>query len=171
MGPEQTSVCAAQRNSPPVGISMAIAGWAWRKRSFNPQRDRAGKLLPSDHSSTSCALATSPFPLRPSSVSSPLCKGLGSSLGALTSRAKQRHAQELGPVNTNCACRVPRAACSSDSGGMEITRAQFEQIEDCLPTQRGNVSLSNLQVLNAILYVAEHGCKWRGLACGCVNRP
>jgi len=46
---------------------------------------------------------------------------------------------------------------------MEITRAQFEQIEDCLPIQRGNVSLSNLQVLNAILYVAEHGCKWRGL--------
>jgi len=29
--------------------------------------------------------------------------------------------------------------------------------------QRGNVSLSNLQVLNAILYVAEQGCKWRGL--------
>ena len=28
---------------------------------------------------------------------------------------------------------------------------------------RGNVSLSNRQVLNAILYVAEHGCKWRGL--------
>ena len=28
---------------------------------------------------------------------------------------------------------------------------------------RGNVSLSNLEVLNAILYVAEHGCKWRGL--------
>jgi transposase len=25
------------------------------------------------------------------------------------------------------------------------------------------VKLSNLQVLNAILYVAEHGCKWRGL--------
>ena len=35
--------------------------------------------------------------------------------------------------------------------------------ESCLPRQRGNVSLSNLQVLNAILYVAEHGCKWRGL--------
>ena len=46
---------------------------------------------------------------------------------------------------------------------MEITAAQFAQIEDCLPKQRGNVSLSNLQVLNAILYVAEHGCKWRGL--------
>ena len=46
---------------------------------------------------------------------------------------------------------------------MEITATQFAQIEDCLPTQRGNVSLSNLQVLNAILFVAEHGCKWRGL--------
>ena len=46
---------------------------------------------------------------------------------------------------------------------MEITQAQFDQIEHCLPTQRGNVSLSNLSVLNAILYVAEHGCKWRGL--------
>ena len=46
---------------------------------------------------------------------------------------------------------------------MEITEAQYQQIEICLPRQRGNVSLSNLQVLNAILYVAEHGCKWRGL--------
>jgi len=27
----------------------------------------------------------------------------------------------------------------------------------------GNVSLSNLQFLNALLYVADHGCKWRGL--------
>ena len=36
-------------------------------------------------------------------------------------------------------------------------------IKDSLPVQRGNVSLSNLQVLNAILYVAEQGCKWRGL--------
>jgi len=46
---------------------------------------------------------------------------------------------------------------------MEITEAQYEQIADCFPVQRGNVSLTNLQVLNAILYVAEHGCKWRGL--------
>ncbi|MER3056569.1 transposase [Xanthomonas hortorum] len=36
-------------------------------------------------------------------------------------------------------------------------------IEHCLPAQRGNVSMTNLQVVNAILYVAEHGCKWRGL--------
>lgn len=46
---------------------------------------------------------------------------------------------------------------------MEITKTQFERIADCLPKQRGNVSLTNLQVLNAILYVAENGCKWRGL--------
>ena len=46
---------------------------------------------------------------------------------------------------------------------MEITRTQYEQIAHCLPTQRGNVSLTNLSVLNAILYVAEQGCKWRGL--------
>lgn len=46
---------------------------------------------------------------------------------------------------------------------MEITESQYRLIEDCLPRQRGNVSLSNLDVLNAILYVTEHGCKWRGL--------
>ncbi|CAI8009141.1 Uncharacterized protein y4sN [Geodia barretti] len=46
---------------------------------------------------------------------------------------------------------------------MEITAAQYERIAPVLPVQRGNVKLSNLQVLNAILYVAEQGCKWRGL--------
>src|SRR5882757_8635323 len=46
---------------------------------------------------------------------------------------------------------------------MEITQTQYEQIADCLPTQRGNVRINNLDVLNAILYVAEQGCKWRGL--------
>ena len=46
---------------------------------------------------------------------------------------------------------------------MEITEEQYQRIAHCLPVQRGNVVLSNLQVLNAILYVAEHGCKWRGL--------
>lgn len=46
---------------------------------------------------------------------------------------------------------------------MEITEDQYARIAHCLPVQRGNVSLSNLQVLNAILYVAENGCKWRGL--------
>jgi transposase len=46
---------------------------------------------------------------------------------------------------------------------MEITEEQYARIKESLPVQRGNVSLSNLQVLNAILYVAEQGCKWRGL--------
>lgn len=46
---------------------------------------------------------------------------------------------------------------------MEISEEQYRRIEDCLPVQRGNVSLSNRNVLNAILFVAEQGCKWRGL--------
>src|ERR1700745_2401166 len=46
---------------------------------------------------------------------------------------------------------------------MEISEEQYARIKDRLPVQRGNVSLSNLQLLNALLYVAERGCKWRGL--------
>ena len=46
---------------------------------------------------------------------------------------------------------------------MEITEAQYRRIEDCFPRQRGNVSLDNLRVINAILHVTEQGCKWRGL--------
>ena len=46
---------------------------------------------------------------------------------------------------------------------MELTEAQYERIAPLLPVQRGNVRISNQHVLNAILYVAEHGCKWRGL--------
>ncbi len=46
---------------------------------------------------------------------------------------------------------------------MRINDEQYKLIEPHLPLQRGNVSVSNKQVLNAILYVAEHGRKWRGL--------
>ena len=46
---------------------------------------------------------------------------------------------------------------------MEIMAEQYEKIKDSLPIQRGNVRLNNLQVLNAFLFVAEQGCKWRGL--------
>jgi transposase len=46
---------------------------------------------------------------------------------------------------------------------VELTEEQYARIKDSLPVQRGNVSLSNRQLLNALLYVAEHGCKWRGL--------
>ena len=46
---------------------------------------------------------------------------------------------------------------------MEITDAQYRPIAPCEPTPRGHVTLDNLHVRNAILYVAEQGCKWRGL--------
>ena len=46
---------------------------------------------------------------------------------------------------------------------MQITDEQYHRIEGCLPRQRGNVNLDNLQVINAILFVAEQGCKWRAL--------
>ena len=54
---------------------------------------------------------------------------------------------------------------------MKITESQYRRIEACFPHQRGNVSISNLEVLNAILYVAEHGCKWRGLPLRFGNWP
>ena len=46
---------------------------------------------------------------------------------------------------------------------MQITQEQYEKIAKYLPTQRGNVSMTNLQLINAILYVTENGCKWRAL--------
>ena len=46
---------------------------------------------------------------------------------------------------------------------MEITETQLLRIASCLPRQRGNVKVTHLQFLNALLYVAEQGCKWRGL--------
>lgn len=46
---------------------------------------------------------------------------------------------------------------------MKITAEQYQSIEHCLPRQRGNVKLTNLQVLNAMIYVAEQGCKWRAV--------
>jgi len=46
---------------------------------------------------------------------------------------------------------------------MELTENQYQRIADCLPRQRGNVSLNNLTLLNALLYMVENGCKWRRL--------
>jgi len=46
---------------------------------------------------------------------------------------------------------------------MKLNNTHYQCISDCFPRQRGNVSLDNLSVLNAILYVAENGCKWRSL--------
>lgn len=44
-----------------------------------------------------------------------------------------------------------------------ITQEQYDLLHPYLPVQRGNVSISNLDLINAVLYVAENGCKWRSL--------
>jgi len=46
---------------------------------------------------------------------------------------------------------------------MRLTEDQYEVIRPLLPVQRGNVRIANLDVINAVLYVAENGCKWRAL--------
>lgn len=46
---------------------------------------------------------------------------------------------------------------------MKITEEQYARISHCLPVQRGNVVLTNLVFINAVLYVCENGCKWRAL--------
>jgi len=46
---------------------------------------------------------------------------------------------------------------------MIITEKQYKKIESYLPIQRGNVSIENQRLINAILYMAENGCKWRAL--------
>lgn len=49
------------------------------------------------------------------------------------------------------------------AGLMELTREHVERIRESLPVERGNVSIDVLSFLNAVLYVAENGCKWRRL--------
>ena len=44
-----------------------------------------------------------------------------------------------------------------------MTKEQYQRIEPYLPVQRGNVEIDNITFVNAILYVVENGCKWRGL--------
>ena len=44
-----------------------------------------------------------------------------------------------------------------------LTETQYQKLAPHLPKQRGNVKLDNRQVLNAILYMVEQGCKWRAL--------
>ena len=46
---------------------------------------------------------------------------------------------------------------------MEITKDQYQKIEKYFPVQRGNVKIDNYTFINAILYIAENGCKWRAL--------
>ena len=46
---------------------------------------------------------------------------------------------------------------------MELTEEQYARIKDCLPRQRGNVSIDNRTLLNALMFVLENGCKWRAV--------
>jgi transposase len=46
---------------------------------------------------------------------------------------------------------------------LRLTEEQYEVIRRLLPVPRGNVRIANLDVINAVLYVAENGCKWRAL--------
>lgn len=46
---------------------------------------------------------------------------------------------------------------------MNITKEQYAKIEKYFPIQRGNVKIDNYTFINAILYIAENGCKWRAL--------
>ena len=46
---------------------------------------------------------------------------------------------------------------------MRLTQEHYERIEHCFPKPRGSLTYSNLEVLNAILYIAENGAKWRRL--------
>jgi len=46
---------------------------------------------------------------------------------------------------------------------MKLNQEQYERIRDCFPKQRKLAKIRNLDVLNAVLYLVENGCKWRGL--------
>ncbi len=46
---------------------------------------------------------------------------------------------------------------------MSLNEDQYELIRPLMPVQRGNVRISNVDVINAVLYVTENGCKWRAL--------
>ncbi len=46
---------------------------------------------------------------------------------------------------------------------MEFTSDQYERIVPLFPKLHGKAGLSNLQVSDAILRVAEHGCRWHDL--------
>jgi transposase len=46
---------------------------------------------------------------------------------------------------------------------MRLTEEQYEVIRRLLPVPRGNVRIADLDVINAVLFVAENGCKWRAL--------
>ncbi len=49
------------------------------------------------------------------------------------------------------------------TGMIETSEERYEVICPYLPVQRVNVRISNLTMINAVLFVAGNGCKWRAL--------
>ena len=45
----------------------------------------------------------------------------------------------------------------------KLNENQYNQIKSYLKKQRGNVKISNVDLMNAVLYMAENGCKGRAL--------
>jgi transposase len=46
---------------------------------------------------------------------------------------------------------------------MEWTQERYDAIKHLLPVQRGNVEIDNLTFFQALQYMVENGCRWRGL--------
>ena len=46
---------------------------------------------------------------------------------------------------------------------MKLTKEQYEKIAECFPKHRKPAKISNLDILNALLYLIENGCKWKSL--------
>lgn len=46
---------------------------------------------------------------------------------------------------------------------MRLSEEHYERIAHLFPKHRGSLTYGNLEVLNAILYIAENGAKWRRL--------
>jgi transposase len=61
-------------------------------------------------------------------------------------------------VGLEAKCKV---SCYNDK--MEITTEMYEKIKDCFPKHRKPCKISNLGVLNAVIYMLENSCSWRSL--------
>lgn len=46
---------------------------------------------------------------------------------------------------------------------MGLSKEDYERIAHLLPVQRRKATLENHKTLNAMLYMAENGCKWRAM--------
>jgi len=46
---------------------------------------------------------------------------------------------------------------------MRLTERHYEEISECFPKHRKAAGISNLEVLNALIYMLKNGCPWRSL--------